>query len=217
MSRFSPKSSLEPLQPECRHSRTDSSNNLSMDTFWLEVESIKESAEAEPEECNLVNVKPPEEGEAEAEWLQDAGLSDLIADHGAENGNIVLLSTLTKTQAAAVQRRLDTYTRSRRKKNKQPVRDVRDIFGVVDSGDAEPEMALKMDRLHHRSATSNNIQKSDTVGIQNFPSPLRGSVKEEVFSTEIAYSEQAAILLKGSFPRESGRIKDENFLPVRFG
>lgn len=73
------------------------------------------------------------EGEAEAEWLQDAGLSDLMKDH-EENSNIVLLSTLTKTQAAAVQRRLDTYTRSRRKKNKQPIRDVRDIFGVVESG-----------------------------------------------------------------------------------
>jgi len=71
------------------------------------------------------------EGEAEAEWLQDAGLSDLLGDHASENDNIVLLSTLTKTQAAAVQRRLDTYSRSRRRKNKHPVRDVRDIFGVV--------------------------------------------------------------------------------------
>lgn len=76
----------------------------------------------------------PSEGEAEAAWLQDAGLSDLIGDNAADNGNIVLLSTLTKTQAAAVQRRLDTYSRSRRKKNKQPVRDVRDIFGVINSG-----------------------------------------------------------------------------------
>lgn len=74
------------------------------------------------------------EGEAEAEWLQDAGLSDLIKDHASENDNVVLLSTLTKTQAAAVQRRLDTYSRSRRRKNKHPVRDVRDIFGVVGSG-----------------------------------------------------------------------------------
>lgn len=73
------------------------------------------------------------EGEAEAEWLQDAGLSDLIGDHGSESDN-ALLSTLTKTQAAAVQRRLDTYSRSRRRKNKPPVRDVRDIFGVVGSG-----------------------------------------------------------------------------------
>ncbi|KAH0619081.1 hypothetical protein JD844_018728 [Phrynosoma platyrhinos] len=211
MSHFPRKSSLELLQSECKHSRADSSNNLSMDTFWLEVESIKESTESEPEEFNIVDAKPPEEGEAEAEWLQDAGLSDLIGDRTEENGNIVLLSTLTKTQAAAVQRRLDTYTRSRRKKNKQPIRDVRDIFGVVGSG-IEPEMETEMGRLHCR-ASSNTIQKSDTMGIQDFTSPLRGSVREELFNTEIAYSEQAAILLKGSFPRDSRRIKDESFLP----
>ncbi|XP_044296265.1 rho GTPase-activating protein 40 isoform X1 [Varanus komodoensis] len=213
MSRFPRKSSMELLQPERRHSRADSSSNLSMDTFWLEVESIKESTESEPEECNLTDAKPPEEGEAEAEWLQDAGLSDLIGDHAVENGNIVLLSTLTKTQAAAVQRRLDNYTRSRRKKNKQPVRDVRDIFGVVGSGETKPGTDSEIDRLHRRSASSNAIQKSDTVENQDFPSPLRGSAREEFFSTEIAYSEQAAILLKGSFPRESRRIKDESFLP----
>ncbi|XP_054837751.1 rho GTPase-activating protein 40 isoform X2 [Eublepharis macularius] len=211
MSRFTRKSSFEPLQSERRHSRSDSASNLSMDTFWLEVESIKESTESEPEECSLV--KPQEEGEAEAEWLQDAGLSDLIGDHTAENGNIVLLSTLTKTQTAAVQRRLDTYTRSRRKKNKQPVRDVRDIFGVVGSGETEPELGSEIDRLQHRSASSNNNQKSDATGVPDFPSPLRGSGKEEIFNTEIAYSEQAAILLKGSFPRESRRIKDESSLP----
>ncbi|XP_077191521.1 rho GTPase-activating protein 40 isoform X2 [Paroedura picta] len=212
MSRFTRKSSSELLQSERRHSRSDSAGNLSMDTFWLEVESIKESTESEPEECSLMEVKPQEEGEAEAEWLQDAGLSDLIGDHATENGNIVLLSTLTKTQAAAVQRRLDTYTRSRRKKNKPPVRDVRDIFGVVGSGETAPELGSETDRLQHRSQPSNNNQKYVT-GIPDIPSPLRGSGKEEAFSTEIAYSEQAAILLKGSFPRESRRIKDESSLP----
>ncbi|XP_072853064.2 rho GTPase-activating protein 40 isoform X2 [Pogona vitticeps] len=213
MSHYPRKSSLEfPQRSECCHSRANSSSNFSMDTFWLEVESIKQSTESEPEECNLMDTKPPEEGEAEAEWLQDAGLSDLIGDGAEENGNIVLLSTLTKTQAAAVQRRLDTYTRSRRKKNKQPVRDVRDIFGVVNSGETESEMESGMDQSHCRSTSSNNIQKY-TVGIQDFPSPLRGSVKEELFCTEIAYSEQAAILLKGSFPRESRRFKDDCYLP----
>lgn len=39
--------------------------------------------------------------------------------------------------------------------------------------------------------------------------------KEEIFCTDIAYSEQAAILLKGSFVRESRRIKDESALTVR--
>uniref|UniRef100_G1KPI3 Rho-GAP domain-containing protein n=1 Tax=Anolis carolinensis TaxID=28377 RepID=G1KPI3_ANOCA len=141
------------------------------------------------------------EGEAEAEWLQDAGLSDLIGDCAEENGNIVLLSTLTKTQAAAVQRRLDTYTRSRRKKNKQPVRDVRDIFGVVGSG-----VCYFIYCSLQRSLTSDSR-------IAYFASPLRGSVREELFNTEIAYSEQAAILLKGSFPRDSRRFKDDICFP----
>uniref|UniRef100_A0A8C8SIU0 Rho GTPase activating protein 40 n=1 Tax=Pelusios castaneus TaxID=367368 RepID=A0A8C8SIU0_9SAUR len=180
MSWFLQKSSSEPPLLECMNSRADSLDSLSMDNFWLEVENIKQSTEAEQEECNLADVKTPEEGEAEAEWLQDAGLSDLIGDHTSDNGNIVLLSTLTKTQAAAVQRRLDTYSRSRRKKNKPPVRDVRDIFGGANSED--------------------------------FSCMLGSPGKEEIFSTDIAYSEQAAILLKGSFLQESRRIKDKSTL-----
>lgn len=72
------------------------------------------------------------EGELEAEWLQDVGLSTLISGSEEEAGE-ALLSTLTRTQAAAVQKRYQTYTQTMRKKNKPPVRDVRDIFGVNDS------------------------------------------------------------------------------------
>uniref|UniRef100_A0A452I628 Rho-GAP domain-containing protein n=1 Tax=Gopherus agassizii TaxID=38772 RepID=A0A452I628_9SAUR len=186
MSQFPQKSSMEPPLSECMNSRVDSLDSLSMDNFWLEVENIKQSTEAEQEECNLADVKTPEEGEAEAEWLQDAGLSDLIGEDTSENDNIVLLSTLTKTQTAAVQRRLDTYSRSRRKKNKPPVRDVRDIFGVVGS----EVCCLLTSRI--------------------FPCVLAAAL--EIFCTDIAYSEQAAILLKGSFLREPRKIKDESAL-----
>uniref|UniRef100_A0A8C4Y2D8 Rho GTPase activating protein 40 n=1 Tax=Gopherus evgoodei TaxID=1825980 RepID=A0A8C4Y2D8_9SAUR len=189
MSQFPQKSSMEPPLSECMNSRVDSLDSLSMDNFWLEVENIKQSTEAEQEECNLADVKTPEEGEAEAEWLQDAGLSDLIGEDTSENDNIVLLSTLTKTQTAAVQRRLDTYSRSRRKKNKPPVRDVRDIFGVVSS----EVCCLLTSRI--------------------FPCVLAAAL--EIFCTDIAYSEQAAILLKGSFLREPRKIKDESALTVR--
>lgn len=68
------------------------------------------------------------EGEQEEQWLADAGLSTLISEDSEDVDKAVLLSTLTKTQALAVQRRLDSYTLSRRKKNKPPPRDVRDIF-----------------------------------------------------------------------------------------
>lgn len=72
------------------------------------------------------------EGELEAEWLQDVGLSTLISGAEEEDGQ-ALLSTLTRTQAAAVQKRYNTYTQTLRKKNKHTVRDVRDIFGTSDS------------------------------------------------------------------------------------
>ncbi|TFK05976.1 meiotic recombination protein SPO11 [Platysternon megacephalum] len=212
MSQFPQKSSMEPPLSECMNSRVDSLDSLSMDNFWLEVENIKQSTEAEQEECNLADVKTPEEGEAEAEWLQDAGLSDLIGEDTSDNDNIVLLSTLTKTQAAAVQRRLDTYSRSRRKKNKPPVRDVRDIFGVVNSEEMVVEMEESdKDRSQHSVETSNYTQKHSR-GLQDFSCMLRSPGKEEIFCTDIAYSEQAAILLKGSFLRESRRIKDESAL-----
>nr|XP_032630218.1 rho GTPase-activating protein 40 isoform X3 [Chelonoidis abingdonii] len=212
MSQFPQKSSIEPPLSECMNSRVDSLDSLLMDNFWLEVENIKQSTEAEQEECNLADVKTPEEGEAEAEWLQDAGLSDLIGEDTSENDNIVLLSTLTKTQAAAVQRRLDTYSRSRRKKNKPPVRDVRDIFGVVGSEEKVVEMEESdKDRSQHSVDISNCTQKHSR-GLQDFSCMLRSPGKEEIFCTDIAYSEQAAILLKGSFLREPRKIKDESTL-----
>lgn len=66
------------------------------------------------------------EGEQEEQWLADAGLSTLIQDDSEDVDNVVLLSTLTRTQAEAVKRRLDSYTL--RKKDKPPPRDVREIF-----------------------------------------------------------------------------------------
>ncbi|XP_062444986.1 rho GTPase-activating protein 40 isoform X2 [Rhea pennata] len=208
MSQIAPKSPLaSPLSAHI-NSRLDSLDHLSMDSFWLEVENIKQSSESEQEECSLADVKTQEEGDAEAEWLQDAGLSDLLGDRTSENDNIVLLSTLTKTQAAAVQRRLDTYSRSRRRKNKHPVRDVRDIFGVVSAGETVAKKEdSRPDQLWHNLQTA-NVQKQT----QDYSCMVRNPGKEEAFNMDVAYSEQAAILLKGSFLSESRRIKDGNAL-----
>uniref|UniRef100_A0A8B9FTL8 Rho GTPase activating protein 28 n=1 Tax=Amazona collaria TaxID=241587 RepID=A0A8B9FTL8_9PSIT len=109
-----------------------SMDSTSMEDFWCEVESIKESSEDGSDEATLLEFKPADEGELEAEWLQDVGLSTLISGAEEEDGQ-ALLSTLTRTQAAAVQKRYNTYTQTLRKKNKHTVRDVRDIFGTCDS------------------------------------------------------------------------------------
>ncbi|XP_062057364.1 rho GTPase-activating protein 28 isoform X2 [Lepus europaeus] len=107
-------------------------DSASMEDFWREIESIKENSLGGQEEQPPAEVKPVDEGELEAEWLQDVGLSTLISGDEEEDGK-ALLSTLTRTQAAAVKKRYNTYTQTMRKKNKQSVRDVRDIFGASES------------------------------------------------------------------------------------
>lgn len=66
----------------------------------------------------------------EEEWLKEAGLSTLFGEAaGDSHESMVVLATLTRTQAIAVQKRVDTVTQTMRKKNKQyHVPDVREIF-----------------------------------------------------------------------------------------
>ncbi|RLV98881.1 hypothetical protein DV515_00010347 [Chloebia gouldiae] len=212
------KSAVASPVSESTNSRVEALDNLSMDSFWLEVENIKQSAEAEQEECSLADVKTQEEGEAEAEWLQDAGLAELLGEPEVDEDNLVLLSTLTRTQAAAVQRRLDTYSRSRRRRNKHPVRHVRDVFAVGSSQDTAAEKEESSpDPLWHNLRTSNtqrNIQDnfSSAAEAQDYSCTVRNPGKEEVFNMDVAYSEQAAVLLKGSFLSESRKLKDGNAL-----
>ncbi|XP_051658977.1 rho GTPase-activating protein 40 isoform X2 [Manacus candei] len=208
MSQLPPKSPLASLVSEGTNSRVEALDNLSMDSFWLEVENIKQSAEAEQEECSLADLKTQEEGEAEAEWLQDAGLSELLGDRGSDSDNLVLLSTLTQTQAAAVQRRLDTYSRSRRRKNKHSVRDVRDIFGVASSEETAAEKEESNPDLLWQNLQTTNAQRKT----QGYSRTVRNPGKEETFNMDVAYSEQAAVLLKGSFLSESRKLKDGNAL-----
>uniref|UniRef100_A0A8C9V3D1 Rho GTPase activating protein 40 n=1 Tax=Scleropages formosus TaxID=113540 RepID=A0A8C9V3D1_SCLFO len=133
------------------------------------------------------------EGEQEEQWLQDAGLSTLIREGGEDVDKVVLLSTLTRTQAAAVQRRLDSYTCSLRKRNKPAPRDVRDIF-------ASP--VAQTDVFLSRSAISVDPQQT-------------GTPREEIFNTDVAYCEQAAILLKQARLPQNGscRRRDDGTLP----
>lgn len=66
----------------------------------------------------------------EEEWLKEAGLSNLFGESAEDpQESMVFLSTLTRTQAAAVQKRVETVSQTLRKRNKQyQIPDVRDIF-----------------------------------------------------------------------------------------
>uniref|UniRef100_A0A671KBQ7 Rho GTPase-activating protein 18-like n=1 Tax=Sinocyclocheilus anshuiensis TaxID=1608454 RepID=A0A671KBQ7_9TELE len=118
--------------PYQRCSSQDSLDEQAMVDYFKEVEIIQRSGDAETQEDLQLKVwvKEPTHGEQEEAWLMEAGLATLF-DESASDGedSIVLLSTLTRTQAAAVERRVETLKQTLRKRNKPySVPDVREIF-----------------------------------------------------------------------------------------
>ncbi|NXU49317.1 RHG28 protein, partial [Turnix velox] len=194
-----------------------SMDSASMEDFWCEVENIKESSEDGAEEATLLEFKPADEGELEAEWLQDVGLSTLISGAEEEDGQ-ALLSTLTRTQAAAVQKRYNTYTQTLRKKNKHTVRDVRDIFGTNDTSptfEAVPVppvpsngIQLPVQKPVWKSVSSNSCL--DCRLDKGIP-----SVTEEL-SYEVSFSESIMVLPKTQEWTKPQRFKKEDSALPKF-
>ncbi|XP_078543664.1 rho GTPase-activating protein 28 isoform X2 [Lissotriton helveticus] len=184
-------------------------DSTSMEDFWCEVESIKESNEERQEGNMVMEVKPADEGELEAEWLQEVGLSTLISGTGEEAGQ-ALLSTLTRTQAAAVQKRYTTYTQTMRKKNKHTVRDVRDIFGGNDSSptfDPIPVSPIPMNGLQLSRI------KPVWKPVKSCLEKASPSVAEEL-SFEVSFSEAIAGDNKiQEIPKNQRIKKDDSALP----
>ncbi|XP_067856511.1 rho GTPase-activating protein 18-like isoform X2 [Heptranchias perlo] len=223
MSQMQSQPFQEQLSSDCSSSQ-DSLDNLSMDDFWTEVENIKESRWTEPDEN--MDVKTPDDGEVEVDWLQDVGLSTLINEDSRDDDERVLFSTLTRTQSAAVQRRIDNYTLSMRIKTKQPVRDVRDVFAgskfssrhskqqelsdtqssVIDVLQPEQHLERLLPGEDKREACSDEQETS---------SPTQCDLsKKEIIFFDISYSEQASILRNRiQYRKETGERKDDGALP----
>ncbi|CAB1342821.1 unnamed protein product, partial [Coregonus sp. 'balchen'] len=137
-------------KPQYHHFNSqDSLDELFMDEYWTEVENISLSGEvkedAEPQE--EVQLKVPDEGEQEEAWLKEAGLATLFDESASDPEDMMgLLFTLTRTQAAAVEKRFETI----RKRNKQHhVPDVRDIFKLPGTPESksvsEPETDINLE------------------------------------------------------------------------
>ncbi|MBN3298110.1 RHG40 protein, partial [Amia calva] len=194
-------------------------DSLSFRDFWTEVEHIRQGSSDSEADCTARDSRHTEEGEQEKQWLQDAGLSTLISEDSEDVDKVVLLSTLTRTQAAAVQRRLDSYTCSLRKRSKQPPRDVRDIFSHSTSTQEDNSQVREREGDTVSPPVSLNKTPSAPPCCVCLPAvsvDSQGSVaREEVFSTDIAYCEQAAILLKQAKQPRPGplrRRRDEGAL-----
>lgn len=154
-----------------------------MDDYWKEVENITHSGGAagrgegggEGEVQEEEQQKIPEEGEQEEAWLTEAGLARLVdispdSDLDQEEDNTVFLSTLTRTQAAAVERRVKSVQQTLRRRNRQHVPDVRDIFRL-------PERAEEPSRFKE--------------GSENGPKDIASAETETELNVEVAFSEQA--------------------------
>uniref|UniRef100_A0A8C7D3B2 Rho GTPase activating protein 18 n=1 Tax=Oncorhynchus kisutch TaxID=8019 RepID=A0A8C7D3B2_ONCKI len=144
-----PKNASGKPPHHCCNSR-DSLDELFMDEYWTEVENITLSGEgkgdAEPQD--VVQLKLPDEGEQEKAWLTEAGLAPLFDESASDPEDMMgLLFTLTRTQAAAVEKRFETI----RKRSKQHhIPDVRDIFklpGTLESKVSLPHVLLTRTNL----------------------------------------------------------------------
>ncbi|KAG7240314.1 hypothetical protein INR49_027125 [Caranx melampygus] len=182
--RHSPNSGSRHQPPCQRCNSQDSLDELEMDDYWKEVENITRSGGGagrgegggEGEGQEEEQQKVPEEGEQEEAWLTEAGLArlfdnSLAADQDQEEDSAVFLSTLTRTQAAAVERRVTLLQQTLRRRNRQHVPDVRDIFRPPEKQDEQPSK-LK--------GGSENGQK-DVSSVET----------ETELNVEVAFSEQA--------------------------
>uniref|UniRef100_A0A3B5LD38 Rho-GAP domain-containing protein n=1 Tax=Xiphophorus couchianus TaxID=32473 RepID=A0A3B5LD38_9TELE len=178
--------------PECLHFPQDSLDELEMDDYWTEIENIKSSGEGhergggEGETQEEEQQKAPEEGEHEEAWLTEAGLVRLVDDSLAEEDSAVFLSTLTRTQAAAVQLRVSSYQQTLlRRRNRQHFPDVRDIFRPPEKNEEPPKLKEESDK----DATT--VGMSTTCWAYYFISPYFSAETETELNVEVAFSEQA--------------------------
>ncbi|XP_073750014.1 rho GTPase-activating protein 18 isoform X2 [Callorhinus ursinus] len=199
--------------PFDRSSSQDSLDELSMEDYWTELENIKKSSENRQDQ-EVVVVKEPDEGELEEEWLKEAGLSNLFGESaGDPQESMVFLSTLTRTQAAAVQKRVETVSQTLRKKNKQyQIPDVRDIFAQQrESKEKAPDgtnsQSVRTDENKHQGKDD---QDSSLVVGEKELIPL---VSEEVpasetdINLEVSFAEQA-VSQKDSSKEKAQKSKD---------
>uniref|UniRef100_A0A674AK31 Rho GTPase activating protein 18 n=1 Tax=Salmo trutta TaxID=8032 RepID=A0A674AK31_SALTR len=173
--------------PYHRCNSQDSLDELAMDDYWTEVENITLSGEGDAEPQEEVQLKVPDEGEQEEAWLTEAGLATLFDESASDPEDMMgLLSTLTRTQAAAVEKRVEKLQQTLRKRNKQhQVPDVRDIFklpGTPESKVSLPPVPLTC------------LRCLDTAG----PAEQSVSEPETDINLEVSFSDQALSYKEGS-------------------
>ncbi|KAI7800112.1 rho GTPase-activating protein 18 isoform X2 [Triplophysa rosa] len=206
MGQYNVQRSRGPAAGKSPHQRCNSQESLDekvMVDYFKELEIIQHTRDAEqPEDVQL---KVPDEGEQEEAWLTEAGLATLF-DESATDGedSIVLLSTLTRTQVAAVQRRVETLKQTLRKRNKPySVPDVRDIFKPSSSSENTADVTSPERSL-------GDTPEVQTLGNGAGPDAHGGGADSETdINLEVSFSEQALIYKEGLKVAQPRREADD--------
>ncbi|KAM5283099.1 rho GTPase-activating protein 18 isoform 3-T3 [Hipposideros larvatus] len=205
--------------PFDRSSSQDSVDELSMEDYWIELENIKKSNENRQDQ-EVVVVKEPDEGELEEEWLKEAGLSNLFGESAEDpQESMVFLSTLTRTQAAAVQKRVETVSQTLRKKNKQyQIPDVRDIFAQQrDSKEKAPDGTESQSvRTNENKYQGKDDQASSVVAGEKElipPVPEEALASETDINLEVSFAEQAVNQEESAKDRTQKSKDNDTLLP----
>ncbi|KAM9551677.1 rho GTPase-activating protein 18 isoform 2-T2 [Salvelinus alpinus] len=186
--------------PYHRCNSQDSLDELAMDDYWTEVENITLSGEGDAEPHEEVQLKVPDEGEQEEAWLTEAGLATLFDESASDPEDMMgLLSTLTRTQAAAVEKRVEKLQQTLRKRNKQhQVPDVRDIFKLPGTPESKEDEAKSPERSENRK--KDITTDGQAMGLGNRAGPAEQSVSEPEtdINLEVSFSDQALSYKEGS-------------------
>ncbi|XP_056620884.1 rho GTPase-activating protein 18 isoform X1 [Triplophysa dalaica] len=206
MGQYNVQRSRGPAAGKSPYQRCNSQESLDekvMVDYFKELEIIQHTRDTEqPEDVQL---KVPDEGEQEEAWLTEAGLATLF-DESATDGedSIVFLSTLTRTQAAAVQRRVETLNQTLRKRNKpHSVPDVRDIFKPSSSSENTADVTSPERSL-------GDTPEVQTLGNGAGPEAQGGGADNETdINLEVSFSEQALIYKEGLKVAQPRREADD--------
>ncbi|XP_053491010.1 rho GTPase-activating protein 28 isoform X2 [Ictalurus furcatus] len=203
-----------PPSPPDRSVSRDSQD--SMEDYWSEMRNIEENCQGGQEE--MMEKGSIDEAELEEAWLHEAGLSTLVSGPLTDSPTEALLSTLTRSQAAMVKKRLDNYTQTLRTRNKQPIRHVRDVFSTADTSSAEPTPSVSPNgtitpKLPHW--TPPKVRKSCPAFMPVESSMSESQSETHILSFEVPYSEAVTVHRKGHDRLDCQRIwKGDKDLPT---
>ncbi|XP_061893671.1 rho GTPase-activating protein 40 [Entelurus aequoreus] len=173
-----------PPSPPFQDLQEQHPDQVCVDAYFTELKTIQLGSGYEELDSARRDSRQSEDGEQEEQWLVDVGLSNVINEECEGMDNMVLMSTLTHTQAQTVQRRLISYTI--RKKNKTSIPHIRDFFGQENQSQSDSQPCEEL-------AQNNMASVSQAPQSDEKPGRRRNPAKEEEFKTDVAYCEQARL------------------------